>query len=259
MRTTSLLIVRRLTLLVALAATIVGVIPAARADLSYVSTLSAAGQDAETPHVGVDEDGDAVIVWRRFDGVNWRIQVRRRSATGVLSAVQTLSPPERDADMPRVAVDGDGDAVAVWRRFDGTNLRIQARYRSAAGVLKVVQTVSPSGVDADGPKVGMDGDGDAVIVWWGYDSRMGPAVQARRRSAGGVLSVVQTVSDWPSYSPNLAVNKDGHAMIVWRVFEGGNWRVQGRHRSAAGALGALQMISPAGRDVWGFEPEVGMG
>jgi len=36
--------------------------------------LSAAGQNAGAPQVGVDGQGDAVAVWRRFNRSNWIVQ-----------------------------------------------------------------------------------------------------------------------------------------------------------------------------------------
>jgi hypothetical protein len=44
----------------------------------------------------------------------------------VLGPIQTLSGAGQDAFAPQVAVDSGGNAVAVWRRFDGTNFRVQA-------------------------------------------------------------------------------------------------------------------------------------
>jgi hypothetical protein len=89
--------------------------------------LSTAGQNATNADVAVDADGDAVFIWRRFNGTNFRAQARARSAAGALGPVQDLSAAGQDASNPRVAVDDDGDAVFAWQRSDGTNLRIQAR------------------------------------------------------------------------------------------------------------------------------------
>jgi hypothetical protein len=50
--------------------------------LSAVQTLSSAGQDASDPQVAVDADGDAFVTWTRFDGANFRIEARTRSAAG---------------------------------------------------------------------------------------------------------------------------------------------------------------------------------
>src|SRR5712691_6980601 len=68
------------------------------------------------------------------------------SAGAAFTAPQTLSG--LNADSPQVAVDPDGDAVFTWVRFDGTDYRIQARARSAAGTLSPVQTLSAAGQDA---------------------------------------------------------------------------------------------------------------
>ena len=143
--------------------------PAPRQRGTRPSNLSAAGENATAPQVAVDADGDAVFTWARFDGADHRVQARARSAAGTLSAVQTLSSAGQDAGRPQVAVDADGDAVLTWLRSDGTNYRIQARARSAAGTLSAVQTVSAAGQDAFDPQVAVDADGDAVFTWQRFD------------------------------------------------------------------------------------------
>jgi hypothetical protein len=93
--------------------------------LNPPQTLSASGQDAFKPQVGViDVNGytDSVFVWER----GGLIQARTRSGDGVLGTIQTLSNPGHSADGPQVGVNQSGKAVAVWWRFDGTNNRIQA-------------------------------------------------------------------------------------------------------------------------------------
>src|SRR5204862_47061 len=92
---------------------------------SAIQTLSAAGQNAENPQVGVDSGGDALVVWQRSDGANTRVQARARAAGGAARATQTLSAAGQDAEAPQVGVDSGGDAVATWSLFDSPD-RIQA-------------------------------------------------------------------------------------------------------------------------------------
>ena len=98
-------------------------------------TLSAAGHGPH-PQIASDADGDAVAVWPRSDGSNYRVQARTISAAGVLGPTRTLSAAGQDASPP-VASDADGDAVAVWYRAGYTleHRAIEARTISAAGVL----------------------------------------------------------------------------------------------------------------------------
>ncbi len=236
--------------------------------LSAVHTLSADGQDASSPQVAVDADGDAVFTWMRFDGTANRVQARARSAAGVLSPVQTLSGAAVTAfsPFPQVAVDADGDAVFTWRYTQSTpcpSRRIQGRARSAAGALSAVQHVSQAGEcgvdfpDAIDPQVAVDADGDAVFTW-ALDYESGQSVQTRARSAGGVLSPVQTLSDasgLDAFQPQVAVDADGDAVFTWRRGDGANnQRVQARARSAVGTLSAVQNLSDVGQSA--YDPQV---
>jgi hypothetical protein len=186
---------------------------------SAVQTLSDPGDDAYSPQVAVDADGDAVFTWVRSDGINqdhW-IQARARSAAGTLSPVQDLSDPDHNGLPSQVAVDGDGDAVFTWSRSDGENFRVQARARSAGGTLSAVQTLSERGRGAQQSQVAVDADGDAVITWARFGSRQG-WIQARTRSASGALSKVKYLSD-PGQNadfPQVAVDPGGDAVVTWR-------------------------------------------
>jgi hypothetical protein len=224
-------------------------IPApAGAEWSTPINLSDAGRNASQSQVAVDADGDAVFTWIRFDGTNFRVQARARSATGTLSAVKTLSAAGQNAFNPQVAVDTDGDAVFTWQRSDGANTRVQARARSKTGTLSAVQTLSAAGQDANSPQVAVDADGDAVFTWARSDGTKN-RVQAVARSAAGALSAVQDLSDagQDAFTPQVAVEGGGDAVFTWTRFDGANNRIQTRARSATGTLSAVQTLSSSGR------------
>jgi hypothetical protein len=194
-----------------------------------VETLSDAGRNAFDAQVAFDSDGDAYAVWRRFDGSDFRIEGRARSAAGTLGAVETLSDAGQNALQPQVAIDTDGDALAVWRRYDETSATccrlIDARARSAAGVLGPVETLSGTGHDSFDPQVGMDAEGDAVAVWRSFISRSN-RIEMRTRSAAGALGPVLAVSSPSAFKPQVAVAADGDALAVWERFDGTNRRIQ---------------------------------
>ena len=64
-------------------------------------TLSASGQNAAKAQVAVDADGDALVVWERFDAGVLRVQARALSKTGALGPIQTLSAAGKNASVPR--------------------------------------------------------------------------------------------------------------------------------------------------------------
>jgi hypothetical protein len=222
---------------------------AANGALSAIQTLSANAVWWELA-VGVDAQGNAVFVWSRKFGTTecgggrCRIlMARTRSADGTLSPVQTIAAPGVDVDFyPDVVVDSDGDAVFKWERWDRTTLcggrechRIQARGRSAAGVLSPIQTLSPSGQDAGGSAVDGDLAGNSVFVWDRHDGttdcRGYPCsrIEARSRSAAGALSAAQFLSapGDDALLPHVGVDPDGgfdpgtaDAAAVWERYDG---------------------------------------
>jgi hypothetical protein len=230
---------------------------AARAAWTAPLTLSAAGKDANSAQVAIDAQGDAVFVWRRFDGTNWRIQSRARSATGALGPIQNLSAAGQNASQPQVGVDSDGDAVFVWRRYDGPCCRILSRARSAAGTLGPVQALSAGGGRlATLPQLGVDNGGHAVFVWARSDGTYW-RVQTRRRSATGALGPIETLSPvGHGLTPQVAVDPAGRAVFAWQRGP----RIEARARSTAGALGPVQTLSPppGPNDNYARSPQVGV-
>jgi hypothetical protein len=131
--------------------------------------LSATGQNAESPQVALDSQGDAVAVWRRYDGANYIVQAATRPAGGAWQEPDDLSEAGQNAENPQVAVDSQGDAVAVWRRYDGANYIVQAATRPTGGAWQEPDDLSATGQNAENPQVAVDSQGDAVAVWRRYD------------------------------------------------------------------------------------------
>ena len=200
--------------------------------------------------MAVDPSGNAVFTWEYFDGTHWRIQARTVSLAGTRSSTQTLSTTGQDALYPQVAVDGNSNAVFAWQRFDGSNQRIQARVRSAAGILSATQTLSAAGQTAGSARVAVDPNGNAFFAWERSDGTV-DRIQTRARSAAVTLSSTQTLSaaGKNANDPRVAVDRGGNAVLLWQRFDGILNRVQGRARSAAGALSPTQTLGDTGTSI----------
>jgi hypothetical protein len=100
-------------------------------------TVSGAGQDASAPDVSMDNSGNALVVWQRYDATppagKLRVQaaIRTPGAGGTFGTPTTLSVAGQDAFEPRTEAGPNVDAngVVVWTRSDGTNLRVQSSRR----------------------------------------------------------------------------------------------------------------------------------
>jgi hypothetical protein len=95
--------------------------------------LSATGQNANDSFLAIDAQGDVIVTWNRSNGTNTIVQAASRPAGGSWGGPQDLSVTGQNARDARVAVDGQGNAAAVWTRSDGTHEIVQAAGYAAAG------------------------------------------------------------------------------------------------------------------------------
>jgi hypothetical protein len=154
--------------------------------------------------VGVDADGDFVIAWSSDgqDGGGYGVYARRYDAAGTALTGEFLVNETTAGSQaaPAVGVDADGDFVIAWSSDgqDGGGYGVYARRYSAAGTpvggeFLVNQTTAGSQA---GAAVGVDADGDFVVVWRsnGQDGD-GYGVYARRFAANTAPTVAAPVPD----------------------------------------------------------------
>jgi hypothetical protein len=95
--------------------------------------VSPSGELAEAPQVGFDAAGTAVAVWTSARADPNVVRTSSRTPGGAWTPPLGLSDPDRGAFEPQLAFDAEGNGVAVWSRFDGTNTIIQAGGYDGAG------------------------------------------------------------------------------------------------------------------------------
>jgi hypothetical protein len=117
------------------------------------------------PQVAVDPGGDAVAVWKGYNGTDEILEAASRPAGGSWEAPVDLSATGEDASEPQVTVDSGGDAVAVWKRYNGANYIIEAASRPAGGSWEAPVNLSATGQNSYEPQVAVGPGGSAVSVW----------------------------------------------------------------------------------------------
>jgi hypothetical protein len=188
----------------------------------------------DSPYVGGNDDGNVVVVWQdeRNGGYqNADIYAQQLGASGnklwptdirVNSDSETVSQGS-----PTAALDGDRNAVVVWKDSRNGNADVYAQELDAGGnklwAADVRVNSDSATADQGAPAVAVDGNGNAVVVW--EDSRFGnDDIYGQRLDANGnklwvydvrVHSYNWTESQW---SPAVAVDSSGSAVVVWRDF-----------------------------------------
>jgi hypothetical protein len=117
-----------------------------------------------------------------------------------------------DGGGPRIAVDADGNAIAVWiQGWIWAN-----RYVAGVG-WGIAERISDGAGPWNYPSVGVDGEGNAIAVWWqGDGSRW--SIYANRYVAGAGWDRPRPIEfddEGDAYFPQLAVGLGGTAFVTW--------------------------------------------
>jgi Ca2+-binding RTX toxin-like protein len=134
-----------------------------------------------------------------------------------------ISPAGFSGSSPRIASDGSGNVIAVWRELDDDVAAIRAAFRPRGGSFGESQRISLPTVGAESPEVAMDTAGNAVAVWQESTTGRDSVVEAAIRPAGGEWSAPQALSDAaePAFNPDVAIAY-GHVTAVWVARD--SWR-----------------------------------
>jgi hypothetical protein len=176
--------------------------------------------DAYRPEVAMDDSGNAMAVWYQHDGTRYNICANRYvTGTGWGTATLIETDNSGGANLPQVAVDANGNAIAVWNQDDGTRYNVWAnRYDVGTGWGTATLIENDNTGDAYPPHVDVDGSGNAISVWY-QDDGTNLNILANRYVVGtgwGSATLIETDNLGEARYPQVALDSSGNAIVVWR-------------------------------------------
>ena len=132
------------------------------------NSLSITYWDAYIPQVAVDPMGNTTAVWRQSTGSGPRsIYASTKSYGGAWQTTpDTLNYGEDSADVPQIAADSIGNAIAVWQQLNGSNQVIQTSIKPYGGTWQATpNTLSQTDQDANLPQIAAGPAWTATAVW----------------------------------------------------------------------------------------------
>jgi hypothetical protein len=183
--------------------------------------------DAGVPQVAIDVNGNAMAVWQQRDvnGRNniWANRYLAGTGWGTPTAIETNGPSAGDDQLSRIAMDTNGNVIAVWELSSFSSTTIWAnRFVPGAGWGAAIQIGSgnPNGNHVT-PQVAVDAVGNAFVVWPQYNGSI-TNIWGNRFAAGtgwGTAGLVQSDSASSGRDPKIAADANGNAMLVWAQFD----------------------------------------
>ena len=203
--------------------------------------------DAWSPQIAVDANGNAIAVWRQHDGTLWNIWANHY-ATGVgWGAAELIETDDAgDAGYPKITIDTNGNALAVWEQSDGSRDNIWAnRYTTGLdwGTAELIETDDAG--DAGSPQIDFDTDGNAIAVWRQYSSSRYGNILANRYTPGsgwGSAELIQTNDTEDASGPQIAIDASGNAITVWQQHDGTRFNIWANRYIAGSGWGTAELI-----------------
>ena len=207
---------------------------------SSPATLSAAGQNAAEPAVGVSYNGAAALVWRRFNGSNQVVQAVTRKGRGSFSEPQNLSASGADASKPEVEVQVFG-AVAAWESSEAGRESIEeSSWLETAGEFTEAAELGPAGPATD---LRIDAEGKR-ITWF-----EGSVLHYRSQTGFGEFPAPTTTVPLPGEVDQL--NLAGSPDLIWRALSGSEAAIE------ALPAGAREPVTVSAAGNSASEPAIG--
>jgi len=229
------------------------------------SRLDAANAVSLNPDIAIDADGNAVALWAsQASSGYYEIRAATYGASSGWGSVATVSTNSTyDALVPKVRLDGQGNALAIWAQVDGAapgnGLGLwSARYVKGQGwqAPVLVSTYLPSFPEVS---FALDASGNAIAAW---TQSVGPGLSgnmdiwaARFTPAGGWQAATRVgssanIGTFDSASEvNVVMDEAGDAYVLWIQTASSNPVWFARYQAGSGwqaavSLGAQQLGYP---------------
>lgn len=185
--------------------------------------------NAVRPQIAIDGSGNAIAVWLEISALGAKVSVyanRYAASTDSWGTEELLeSSDDGHAFDPQIAIDDDGNGVAVWWQVDSANLRhiYTNRYTPGAGWGTEELIESSDDGHAQYPQIAIDGEGNVIAVWSQSDSANDALLYANRYTANtgswGTEALIGN-GNGNAYQAQIAIDGDGNAITVWRQYDG---------------------------------------
>ncbi len=171
--------------------------------------------------MGVDGAGNAIAVWPQYQSPQYRPWTKRYVAnTNTWETAVSIGGPSNIYISPQVAVNSNGEAIAIWIGSAGSRAGLYAnRYLPGSG-WGTQQLIDTNSGDVGTPvmAVGLDAAGNAIAGWFqGTDVWQGGDIWANRYVAGqgwGTAERIET-GRGRAADPHLVMIPSGSAFAVW--------------------------------------------
>jgi hypothetical protein len=203
---------------------------------------------ADSPKVAFDANGNALAVWRQHDGMRSDIYSNRFTAGSGWGAMPTRigTGDFGNEFTPQIAIDPNGNAIAIWAKDDATCCRIFTnRYTLGSGWGTPEEMMGIGTSQASNPQIAIDANGNGIAVWAAGD--ISASIHAARYNAGtgqweAPVRIKTDLMGGNASWPDIAIDTNGNAIAVWEQLGGLGFVMSNRYDAGTGTWGTEEIV-----------------
>jgi hypothetical protein len=200
-----------------------------------------------SPDVVADGAGGSYAIWEEF-GPDARADIyfAQRAAGGPWTPQVKINNGADRAPRwsPAIAVDPQGNAIALWRDGRNDSVDIYSAYRPSGGVWQPEIRLTRAGTgNPESPVIAVDGHGNAVAAWrsfcdCGGDGAIGSLLFSMRPAGGEwqtPITVAWDIGSRRRSAPAIAAAPAGGITLVWEEENDRTYILYSAYRAPDGA------------------------
>ncbi len=200
--------------------------------------------------IAMDAGGDGMAVWQEHDGSAWSIFANRFDRTtatwGTAAKIESSNNYAVGCD---VAMDGNGNAMAVWNQWDGSTYSNYANvYQAGIGWGSPV-LIEQSSEQAGTPSIAMNGNGDAVVSWsWWSGTNWDAGANTYGSGTGWGAETTFETAFGNGYVAKPAIDGAGNGLVAYQLWDGTQWSLFAVRHVAGGSWESSVPLQAAAGD-----------
>jgi hypothetical protein len=213
--------------------------------------------NAYGPQVAMDRHGNSIAVWTQVNGLRTSVWTNRYLVCqGWGTAMPLAIDHGRSTDAPHIAVNAQGNAIAIWTQTDSTGGSVWVRRYSIITGWSSSEMLETE--QAQNPKIVINTSGLAIAVWQQMKGA-NSCICASSYVPGSGWSKNESIhicNHGLASRLQITIHSSGNAVLVWYQFDGQFYRIWAKHYLAGTGWCATQRLVDNAGDA--FSPQVCM-
>lgn len=170
------------------------------------------------PRLGVDKEGNLIVVWKSYDGANYLIHSAYKPFKKKWRSPHILFQTTQKIEELTCGVSSHGSAMAVWTMTDGTSWKLLSAFKPVHKKWRHPLSIYQSSATLSDPHVVLDPHNNATAIWSSFEGNISILSSTKPCDKRWKKAVSLFLGSY-ACNPRIVGDKEGNVTAVWQIFD----------------------------------------